>query len=472
MKTALGAFGLGVVARAATQVAALVVSIVAARALGPDQFGIYAIASVFVVIAQAVLWGGVYDFVVKGRGTDTDIDTPFWINLMVGAAGCGLIVLLAPLLSAATHLGEVLGLMLALAPSMMLASYASWSEAVLLRRAQLGVYYMLTIVSETMACIVAVLCFRAGLGVWTYVAYRYLTLAFAAMLTTAITRRLPRPQYDRAVARTVLGFANRINASRVVSLVGGYAPDLLLGFFAGPAATASYRFANRIVVGVSDMFFGPVVKQAWVSMAAHGEDVVARRRVWLGLLQILSLIVWPALCGIATLSHGLIDLLAGPEWDAAAPVIVLIAAARATLVFEQFFEPLLGLRNRPGLVFRIRGALAGLSVLAFLVFATFGAVGGGISQIIIGLLSAAVSIRICLQDTGLTLSLLLPILVPPALGAALAAVASISASLALTGYPPGMRISTAIVAAILLWGLGLAALARTTSLLRPVRAMS
>ena len=472
MKAALGAFGLGVFARAATQIAALIVSIVAARALGPDQFGIYAIASVFVIIAQAVLWGGVYDFVVKGRGTGSDIDTPFWINLMVGATGCGLIVLIAPVLSAVTRLGEVLVLMLALAPSMMVAAFVSWSEAVLLRRSQLNVYYMLTIVSEAMACVAAVLCFRAGFGVWTYVAYRYLTLAFAATLNTAISRRLPRLHFDRAVARAVLGFANRINASRIVSLVGGYAPDLLLGFFAGPAATASYRFANRIVVGVSDMFFGPVVKQAWVTMAAQGDDHLARRRVWLGLLQILSLIVWPALCGIATLSHGLVDLLAGPEWNTAAPVIVLIAIARALLVFEQFFEPLLGIRNRATLVFQIRSALAGLSVLAFLVFARFGAVGGGISQIVIGLLSATVSTWICLRETGFSLPRLVPVLVPPALGAALAAIASLSVSATVAGYSPGVRVAAAIVAAIVVWGLGVAAVAKTTTLLSPMRAMS
>ena len=472
MKAALGAFGLGVFARASTQVAALFVSVVAARALGPEQFGVYAIASVFVVIAQAVLWGGVYDFIVKGRGTDSDIDTPFWINLMVGAAGCVLIVAVAPLLSMAAHLPQVVPLMVALAPSMLVAAFVSWSEAVLLRRARLGTYYRLTIVSEAMACVVAVLCFRAGLGVWAYVVYRYVHLGFAVMLTGAITRRLPRLSYDRGVASLVLGFANRINASRIVSMAGAYAPDLLLGYFAGAAQTANYRFANRIVVGVSDMFFGPVVKQAWVSMAAHGQDAPARARVWAGLLQILSLVVWPALCGIATLSQGLVALLAGPEWQAAAPIIVLIAFARTLLVFEQFFEPLLGVGNRATLVFQVRALLAALSVLAFLVLARFGAFGAGIVQILIGLISAALSIRICLRETGLTFRCLARVMIPPALGAALAVAASLSASATVEGYPPSMRVAAAIGAAVLLWGLGLAVVARTTTLLNPLRAMS
>ncbi len=403
----------------------------------------------------------------------SDIDTPFWINLLIGAAGAGLIALLAPPLSAATQLPErAWRLMLALAPSMMVASFVSWSEAVLLRRSRLGVYYMLTIVSEAMACLVGVACFGGGLGVWSFVVYRYVQLAFAAILNTAITRRLPRFAYDRVAARAMLGFAHRINASRIVSLAAAYAPDLLLGFFAGAAQTASYRFANRIVVGVSDMFFGPVVKQAWVSMAAHGEDKAARARLWVGLLQILSLVVWPALCGIATLSHGLVALLAGPAWDAAAPVIVLIALARTMLVFEQFFEPLLGLRNQASLVFQVRGALAALSVIAFLVFARFGAVGGGLSQVLLGLLSAAVSIRICLRETGLSWRRLVPILAPPAFGATLATIASLAASTAAAAYPPGIRVAAAIIAAMLLWGLGLGAVARMTGLLGPLRAMS
>ena len=472
MKAALGAFGLGVFARASTQVTALVVSIVAARVLGPDQFGTYAIASVFVVIAQAVLWGGVYDYVVKSQGVDVDVDTPFWINLMVGAAGCGLILLLAPLLSLATHLGEVFWLMVVLAPSMMLAAFGSWSEAVLIRRAQLGTYYKLTIGSDTMACVVAVLCFRAGLGVWSFIVYRYVQLAFAAALNTAMTRRLPRLRYDQAMARAVLAFANRINASRIVSMVAGYAPDLLLGFYAGPAQTASYRSANRIVGGVSDLCFGPGVKQAWVSVAAHGEDVAARGRVWLGLLQALSLIVWPALCGIAILSQGLVELLAGPQWRAAAPVIVLIACARLLLVFEQFFEPLLGMRNRAALWFQIRLVRAVLSVLLFVVLGRFGAVGGGGSQSVVGLFSAAVSIRGCLHETSLPLRRLVQVMIAPLLGAGMALVAALGASTVVAGYPAGVRVAAAIGAAAALWGLGLVAVARLTNWLNPVRTMS
>jgi O-antigen/teichoic acid export membrane protein len=287
-----------------------------------------------------------------------------------------------------------------------------------------------------------------------------------------IAQRLPRGHYDRGVAQTVLIFANRINGSRIVNLAGAYAPDLLLGFFAGAASTASYRFANRIVVGVSDMFFGPVAKQAWVSLAAHPEDAAARGRIWSGLLQILALIVWPALWGIATLSQGLVDLLAGPSWHDAAPVIVLLAMARALLVFEVFFEPLLGVRNRATTVFQMRCLLAGLSVGAFLLLARFGAMGGGVCQILICLASAVISIRTSLQETSLSLAHLVWIMIPPAVGGMLAVIASLLASNSVQGYPLGVRITTAVLAAIVLWGLGIVAVERKTTLLRPLRMMS
>ncbi|WP_158743239.1 oligosaccharide flippase family protein [Acidisphaera sp. L21] len=472
MKRMLGAFGLGVVARGASQVTALVVSIIAARVLGQEQFGIYAIASVFVVIAQAVQWGGVYDYVVKDRGTDADLDTPFWINLAIGVIGSVLIFILAPLLGYGTGLPEVLYLMLALAPSTTLAGFVSWSEAVLLQRARLGPYYVLSIVSEVMACTVALLCFRGGLGVWSFVIYRYVQLTMAATLNTALTRRLPRMRFDRAMAHVVLRFANRINASRLVAMGGMYAPDLLLGFFAGPAATASYRFANRIVNGVCDMFYAPVSKQAWVSLSGHGEDISARTRIWAGLLQVVALIVWPSLLGIATLSHGLIELLAGSAWLDAAPVIVLIAIARTLLVFEQFFEPLLGIRNRAGLVFRIRSVLAVMAIVAFLIFAHFGAIGGGVSQVVIGLASAAISIRICLSETSLSVAKLVQVLIPPAFGTAIAVVASLLASAAVQGYAPSIRVAAAIGVSGAVWLLCVAAAARMTTLLSPIRGMT
>ncbi len=472
MKAVLGSFGLGVVARGSGQISALVVSIVAARVLGPHGFGVYAIASVLVVIAQQVLWGGVYDFVVKSRQADADIDTPFWINLGIGVVGAVVIVAAAPLLSRLTDLPGVLALMLALAPTTILGAWVAWSEAVLLREAKLRMFYVLSMVVELVAGTTAVVCFWAGVGVWSFVIYRYMQLALGAVLNSVIAQRLPRCRYDRSVAHTVLTFANRINGSRIVNLAGVYAPDLLLGFFAGAASTASYRFANRIVVGVSDMFFGPVAKQAWVSLAAHPDDPAARGRIWAGLLQILALIVWPALWGIATLSQGLVDLLAGPSWHDAASVVVLMAMARTLLVFEVFFEPLLGVRNRATYVFQMRCLLAGLSVVAFLLLAQFGAIGGGICQIVIGLASAVISIRTSLHETSLSLARIVQIMIPPAIGGALAVIASLLASSSVQGYPLGVRISTAVIAAIVLWGLGLAAVERNTALLRPLRTMS
>ena len=341
-----------------------------------------------------------------------------------------------------------------------------------MRQAKLRMFYTLGMVVEGLACAAALLSFWSGLGVWSFVIYRYMQLVFGAVLNTAISRRLPRRHYDRAVARTVLKFSNRINASRLISLAGAYVPDLLLGFFAGAASTASYRFANRIVVGVSDIFFGPVAKQAWVSLAAHPDDTAARGRIWAGLLQILALIVWPSLWGIATLSQGLVDLLAGPSWHDAAPVIVLIAMARTLLVFEVFFEPLLGVRNRATLVFQMRCVLAALSVVAFLLLAQFGAIGGGISQFIICLASAVISVRTSLQETGLSLGRMVQLLIPPVLGGTLAVIASLSASASVHGYPLSVRLAVAIAAAIVLWGAGMAAVARKTTLLRPLRAMS
>ncbi len=468
----LGSFGLGVVARGSAQVSALVVSIVAARVLGPHGFGIYAIASVLVVIAQQVLWGGVYDFVVKSREADADIDTPFWINMLIGVVGAGVIATAAAPLSLVTDLPGVMALMLALAPSTILGAWVAWSEAVLLRQAKLRMFYLLGMAVEGAACAAALICFWAGAGVWSFVVYRYMQLAMGAVLNTAIVRRLPRAHYNRGVAQSVLHFANRINGSRIVNLAGVYAPDLLLGFFAGAASTASYRFANRIVVGVSDMFFGPVAKQAWVSLAAHPEDAAARGRIWAGLLQILALIVWPALWGIATLSQGLVDLLAGPSWHDAAPVIVLMAMARTLIVFEVFFEPLLGVRNRAAYVLQMRSLLAGLSIVAFLLLAQFGAMGGGICQILIGLASAVISIRTSLHETSITLGRLAQIMIPPAVGGVLAVIASLLAGSSVQAYPLGVRISTAVIAAIVLWGVGIVAVERKTTLLRPIRTMS
>ena len=156
MLNAVRRIGIGVAARGWSQVTALALALLAARVLGKEGFGVYAIASVFVILLQGMMYGGIYDYIVKSRSETLEPNTCFWMNFGFSVAGAGIVAGLAPVMGALTHTPQVCSLMLVLAPSALVAAVATWQEALLLREGRLTLYYTLGIVTETLACAGAV----------------------------------------------------------------------------------------------------------------------------------------------------------------------------------------------------------------------------------------------------------------------------------------------------------------------------
>lgn len=464
MLKAVRRIGIGVAARGWSQVTALALALLAARVLGKEGFGVYAIASVFVILLQGMMYGGIYDYIIKSRSEVLDPNTCFWMNFGFSVAGAGGVAVLAPVMGALTHTPLVSSLMLVLAPSALVAAVATWQEALLLREGQLTLYYILGIVTETLACAGAMAALLGGLGVWSYVVYRYAQLGLAAIGYFAFMRQVPRFEWHHGVAGRVFAFAGNIYLSRIVGTVSSYSADLLIGLLVSPASAGAYRLGSRVVMGVSEIIYQPVNTMAWVHFSGAATDAARLRREWLSFATIVSSAAWPALAGLALLSHDVVQLVVGSGWEESASVIVVLAAARAIGLLEVFLDPLMGVRNRTATILTLRVASAVASVSALAVLARHGAVGAGLAQALVAGTFAIVATVLTCQVTGLRPAEIARALLP-GLAGAIAAVCAAAATGLVEGVAvsPVMHIAAAVAAGMFAWAIVLALLLRGRS---------
>ncbi len=424
--------GIGVVARGFSQVTALLLAVVAARLLAKEAFGVYAIASAFVVLLQALMYGGVYDYIIKDKSGDEILDTCFWMNAAFGVLAAALVAGLAFVIGALSQSAEVTKLMLWLAPSAMVAAVTTWQEAVLLRRGRLGAYYGLWIVVETVATVLTLVLFHSGAGLLALVAYRYAQLGLAGFAYLAVLRMRPRLAWRPATARAAWRFAVNIYVSRMAGIVAGYSGDVLVGILVDPAAAAVYRLGSRVALGVSEIAYQPVTTMAWVQFARTQGRPEALRAEWMTLVTALSFTAWPALAGLVLNSRSVLALIVGPGWDDAIPVIAVLAAARLCAAFEALLDPTLGVTDQTGLILKIR-TTASLATLALLFGAArFGAVGAATAQAATAVGIAFVAISVALRATQASLAMVMLRLLPGLLATVLT-LAGATAATALAG---------------------------------------
>jgi O-antigen/teichoic acid export membrane protein len=445
--------GIGAIVRVWTQATAFVVILEAGRTLELNEFGVYAMASVFLIVLNTLIYSGIYEYLLKTDDFRAVADTCFCINLAIAACGSLIIVALAPLIAALAAAPSVEPMMFWLAPTALVGAVTSWQEAILLRRKTVTAYYVIWFCSETISAALALTLLLHGMHLYALVGYRYSQCICNFVAYLLYTRDFPRLAWQAEQARTALFFALPLYGSRLVGIVANYSADLIIGIMASPAAAGSYRLASRMIFGFSEVWFQPIKTIAWVRFTTAARRGIGLGPEWLGLMVVLSMLVWPTLGGVAILSEQLTDAVLGPAWHAAAEVVVILAVAKATALFEVFLDPLMTVSNQVRRLLSIRVAASIIAVIGFTVLARFGAIAAAWVQAGVYLLLAAITIRIGTGDTNVRWRVFLLALLPGIAATLLTMLAAVVTRDAMSGtnLPPIAKLACDIGASGVAW---------------------
>lgn len=365
--------GVGGFVRAWTQLSAFLVIVVASRSLDSQEFGIFAIATVFITVLGTITYSGIYEYLIQIDDLWAAADTCFWINLGIALCGTAIIIAVAPLVAIAARAPELLTVMVWLAPSATMAALTSWQEALVLRRKRVSGYYTVWFFAETVSAVFAVGLFFWEAKIGGLIGYRYSQTLLTCVGYFVYMRDVPGMTFHPEQARLALAFASRLYGSRLIGIVSNYSADLVIGILASPAGAGAYRLASRTVFAVSEVCYQPIKTIAWVRFASARRSRAGLDHEWLVLMVILSMVVWPALTGLAVLSSQLTDAVFGDAWLAVAAIIPVLALAKITELFEVFLDPLLTLSGQLQKLVWIRAASSIVAVGGFVMVAHLGA---------------------------------------------------------------------------------------------------
>jgi O-antigen/teichoic acid export membrane protein len=371
--TALAApFAVGVAARTGAQIIAFGLVVIASRHLGLDAFGTYAVAWAGAVIATTFVYTGFYHALLRAEDLEARIDTLFWLKLGVGGTGAG--ILAAAGLVTGGPAAPVGAALLAVAALPLVAVPTAWNEAQLWRAGRARAASLQVLAGEAAGLAAAAAALDAGLGLWGMILARYVAALTGVVMTSVLVRRRPRARFARAEMRASARTAWPLWGTTGVGMFSAYGADLVLAAFLSPAAVGAYRSGARIAVTASDVVLQPVRMLGWSRLARleREGDPAGIARTWRNDVALACAMLWPASAGLALLSEPLVSLVFDPSWAAAAPVLAVLALARALSVPMALMEPALMCMERGALQFRLRLA-SGVVLLAALL--TLGRLG-------------------------------------------------------------------------------------------------
>ncbi len=331
-QSTVSAAAAGVAARAVTQISALAVTLVAARFLGPADFGLFAIASVATTYLRTLLYCGPYEHLLKTDKPETYSSEALIATLGLAVVVTVINVTLFSFSQAIFGSAAIAVLVWQLAPSNAISAVTAWQEAHVLRQSRIGAYYGIMLASELLAGGAAIAMLFYGFGIEALVAQIYIRALVTLAGYTALRSAKLSTSLSFSNVRVVAIWSTPRYGEVSLAFFAQYGADILLGAFLSPAAAGTYRAASRICSAVSDLVMQPlrvVALTQFSKRAARSADV---GELVPPVSKLVGLTGWMALAAFAGVAGTLTPTLLGQEWRESgviAPLLCLVAAMNA-----------------------------------------------------------------------------------------------------------------------------------------------
>lgn len=378
----------------------LLVSVVMARLIAPEQFGVFAVALTVWTILSSLAEFGLGADLVRAPDILRRIPTVATLGVAISSVlAVGMVLAAAPL-AAAFDSADSAGVIRLMSLSLVIMGFGIVPAAILQREIRQGAIFAISatsmVVSAGTMTVLALMGFGPAALAWGQLIAQ--TITVLAQYIAARVR--PRFGFDRGIARESVAFCLPLALANLVSWLLLSIDNVMVARTLGPTQLGLYVLAFNVSSWPMNAI-GQSIRVVALPVLSHLASVEARNRA----LVKVSGVIWSLalLMGVllATLATPVINLLYGPQWMGAAIALTGLAAFGALRIVFDFAATFLVAAGATRSVLTIQ--LIWLTVLIpgmYIGLKEFGLLGAGLAHVVVGLVVVLPAYLLCMRMAG------------------------------------------------------------------------
>ena len=362
--------------RIVVQVVSWVSTIWIARILAPEDYGLVAISGIFTGLCLTISVMGLGDALINRKDlTENDKAIAFCTTTLLSILFYITLYFSAPVVADIYESEELILLIRVAAIIVLISPLSVVSRALSLRALLYKERALITMFSNLIITVLALVLAFSGAGFWSLVISTLVGQLFEMFALFYLVRYVPMLPKNWMSARSLYKYSLNVMGARLVAYLNIQWPAILISSFFGKVQTGNYQMANNLasapILKVGEVF----TKVAFPAFAKIQSDTDRAKNVFLKMHGFFFTTISPMLIGIALVASDLIPLLLGEKWIDIVVLIQIICIASIFLVGTLLIPTLLEGLGNAGASFHYQVVVAILSPLAMLAGANWGMTG-------------------------------------------------------------------------------------------------
>lgn len=314
-----------------TQAIGFVISIVLARLLVPDDYGVIALVTVFISIAATFVEGGFGTALVQKKEVDElDYSSIFYINLSIAIILYVVLFFAAPLISDFYQMPEITAIVRMLSITLLFGAVNSVQNAIITRSLRFKLLFMRSTVALIISGSIGIILAYTGYGVWALV---WQTIANRFLITIILWLTLrwrPHLQFSLVRVREHFSFGWKVLAASLLTTGYNEIRSLVIGKMYDPAVLGFYNRGNKFPSLIVTNIDGSIQAVMFPVLASQQDSRSKVKSMMRRSIKSSSFIVFPMMVGLAVIAEPLVLLLMTEKW---LPAVTFIQIACGVYAF-------------------------------------------------------------------------------------------------------------------------------------------
>ncbi len=331
-----------------------VISVVLARLIMPDQFGLVAMLTVFTAIANVFIDSGFSTALIrKTDRTQADCSTVYWFNVIISAACYIILFFGAPLVAKFYDMPQLCAILRVTSLNLIIGSLAGVHRTLLQAEMDFKALTKFNLLGVVLSGITGVILAYLGFEVWALVAQG---LMMTAVTTVSVWYKVAwRPSFifSRKSFREFFGFGSKLLASSVLDTVYSNIYSVVIGKVYKASDLAFYNRASSLTSMTSSLPTSILQSVTYPTLCKLQNDDEALKNGYRRTLRISAFIIFPLCLGVGAVAYPLINVLYTKVWIYAATLLSIMAFSRMWFPIHAINLNYLIVKGRSDLFFRL-----------------------------------------------------------------------------------------------------------------------
>jgi O-antigen/teichoic acid export membrane protein len=365
------------------QLMTFIISVILARLLTPEDFGLIGMIIIFTGFAQLFTDMGFGSALIqKSDLEDRHLNSVFWANVATGFALTLIIIAVAPFIASFYNVPMLQPLTAVIALSIFITSLKVVQDALLHKYMDFRQLAIIQSVAVLVSGSIAIAMAFTGYGVWSLVIQSLFFTSISVVMMWQLSPWRPAFSLQKSALKDLIRYSSNLLGANIFNYWVRNSDDLLIARFIGSFALGIYSRAYTLMLLPLTQITDIITRVMFPALSSIQNDKEQVKNIYLRSISIISLVTYPLMIGLLVTSKPFILVVFGEKWAGVIPILQIFCLIGLSQSIDTTVGWIFLSQGRTDVMFKW-GVFAGIvTVMSFIIGLQWGIIGVALAYLI------------------------------------------------------------------------------------------